>query len=208
MARHRADEALLVIDVQNDFCSGGALAVEGGEAVVPLINALQERYAIIVATQDWHPAEHHSFATNHAGKDPFSTITLSYGEQVLWPSHCVRGTSGAAFHRDLATDRFDVIVRKGFRAEIDSYSAFFENDRKTATGLGGYLRDLGVSKLSLVGLATDFCVFHSAIDAIRLGYQVRVLEDACRAIDLEGSLAEARHQMLEAGISLLKTSEV
>lgn len=202
MARTRNDEALLIIDVQNDFCSGGALAVENGEAVVPLINSLQQHFAIVIATQDWHPEEHHSFHANHDDKAPFSTVDLHYGSQVLWPTHCVQDSEGAAFHADLNTDRCDMIIRKGFRPEIDSYSAFFENDRTTPTGLAGYLRERGVTALTLAGLATDFCVCYSALDAIKLGFEVRVLEDTCRAIDLEGSLAEARRQMREAGVVL------
>ncbi len=202
MPQHAANEALLIIDVQNDFCSGGALAVPDGEAVVPLINDLQSRFTIVVATQDWHPAGHHSFAADHPGKEPFSTIEMPYGEQVLWPTHCVQGTLGAAFQEGLQTDAVDLIVRKGHRPEIDSYSAFFENDRKTPTGLAGYLRDRGVEAVTLAGLATDFCVCYSALDAARLGFAVTVVEDACRAIDLEGSLAAARRQMTEAGVRL------
>lgn len=196
------DTALVMIDIQNDFCPGGALAVAGGDAIVTLVNAIQDRFAIRVLTQDWHPADHTSFAANHPGAAPFSTIEMPYGTQVLWPTHCVQGGDGAAFHPDLATDGADLVVRKGFRAGIDSYSAFFENDHVTPTGLAGYLRERGVSELVMVGLATDFCVRFSAVDATRLGFGVTVLEDACRAIDMEGSLAEARADMATHGVRL------
>jgi len=199
------DTALLMIDIQNDFCPGGALAVTDGDAIVPLVNRLQEDYAIRILTQDWHPADHQSFASMHLGKAPFSTTEMPYGTQVLWPDHCVQGTGGAAFHPDLVTDRADLVIRKGFRAAIDSYSAFFENDHMTPTGLAGYLRERGVAKLALVGLATDFCVRFSAIDAAKLGFGVAVLEDACRAIDLDGSLAAARAEMAEYGVVVTAT---
>ena len=195
-------EALIVIDVQNDFCPGGALAVADGAAILPCINALMDDFAVNVLTQDWHPANHSSFAANHPGADPFSLTQMPYGPQVLWPVHCVQGTKGAAFHPDLNSDPADLIVRKGFRAEIDSYSAFFENDHKTPTGLEGYLRNRGITSLTLVGLALDFCVAYSAVDAAKLGFDVRVLEGACRAIDLNGSLAEARENMRTAGVEL------
>ena len=182
-------EALLVVDVQNDFCTGGALAVPGGEAVVPGINRLWDRHACKVLTQDWHPPGHASFASSHAGKQPFDTGRLDYGEQVLWPDHCVQGTSGAAFHPELRTDGADLVLRKGFRPGIDSYSAFFENDRTTPTGLAGYLRERGVERVVLTGLATDFCVGFSALDALASGFETVVLEDLCRGLDMEGSLA-------------------
>ncbi len=201
-----ANEALLIIDVQNDFCPGGALEVHDGDTVVPLINGLIDRFSVRVVTQDWHPEGHHSFAGNHDAKEPFSTTELSYGTQVLWPHHCVQGTPGAAFHDDLRVDNCDMVLRKGFRPEIDSYSAFFENDHKTPTGLAGYLRERGVEAVTLVGLATDFCVRYSAVDAVTLGFQVRVLEEACRAIDLEGSLAEALTEMSEAGVVLSQST--
>lgn len=201
-AMRPSDEALVVIDVQNDFCPGGALAVADGDAILPRVNALMDDFAVKVLTQDWHPADHASFAANHAGAAPFSMTDMPYGPQVLWPTHCVQGTPGAAFHADLRTDPADLIIRKGFRADIDSYSAFFENDRETPTGLEGYLRSRGVRRLTLVGLATDFCVAFSAIDAARLGFGVTVLEDACRAIDLDGSLAKARADMAAAGVTL------
>ena len=182
-------EALLVVDVQNDFCTGGALAVPGGEAVVPGINRLWDRYACKVLTQDWHPPGHASFASSHEGKQPFDTGMLDYGEQVLWPDHCVQGTAGAAFHPELRTDGADLVLRKGFRPGIDSYSAFFENDRTTPTGLAGYLRERGVERVLLTGLATDFCVGFSALDALASGFETVVLEDLCRGLDMEGSLS-------------------
>ncbi|MDP2740805.1 MAG: bifunctional nicotinamidase/pyrazinamidase [Pseudorhodobacter sp.] len=198
-----ASQALIVIDVQNDFCPGGALAVARGDEIVPRINGLLGEYAVKVLTQDWHPSDHTSFAANHPGTAPFSTIPMPYGPQVLWPSHCVQGSDGAAFHTGLNTDAADLVLRKGFRAAIDSYSAFFDNDRATPTGLEGYLRARGVTDLVLVGLATDFCVAYSALDAARLGFAVTVLEDACRSIDLNGSLAAARDQMVAAGVRLV-----
>ena len=196
-------EALIVIDVQNDFCPGGALAVAGGDEIVPRVNALMGEFGVKVLTQDWHPADHASFAANHPGAAPFSMTEMPYGPQVLWPAHCIQGTHGAAFHGGLATDPADLIIRKGFRAAIDSYSAFFENDHETPTGLDGYLKTRGVTDLTLVGLATDFCVAYSAIDAAKLGFGVTVLEGACRAIDLDGSLAAARDQMRAAGVRLV-----
>lgn len=194
------DEALIVIDVQNDFCPGGALAVAGGDEIIPRINGLMDEFQTVVLTQDWHPANHASFAANHPGAAPFSLTDMPYGPQVLWPTHCVQGTEGAAFHAALRTDPAQLIIRKGFRAGIDSYSAFFENDRATATGLHGYLQDRGVKKVTLVGLATDFCVAYSGLDAARLGYAVTLLEGACRAIDLSGSLAAARAETSSAGV--------
>ncbi len=194
--------ALIVIDVQNDFCPGGALAVADGDTIVSGINALLGKFSVCVFTQDWHPAGHSSFASSHSGADPFSLIEMPYGPQVLWPDHCVQGTPGADFHPDLKTDPAEVIIRKGFRPEIDSYSAFFENDQTTPTGLDGYLKTRAVTHLTLVGLATDFCVAFSAIDGARLGYDVTVLETLCRAIDLDGSLAKARADMLAAGVKL------
>lgn len=194
-----ADQALVIIDVQNDFCPGGALAVAGGDEVVAPINALQERFPIRILTQDWHPANHQSFADNHDGAAPFSMVEASYGPQVLWPRHCVQGTEGGAFHADLRVDA-DLIIRKGFRPEIDSYSAFFENDHETPTGLAGYLRERGVGAVVMVGLATDFCVRFSAVDAARLGFDVTFVEDCCRAIDLDGSLAAAIEEMDGAGV--------
>ena len=197
-----ANQALIVIDIQNDFCPGGALAVAGGNAIIPRVNAMMPDFAVRVLTQDWHTANHSSFAENHPGTAPFSMVTMPYGQQVLWPTHCIQGTIGAAFHADLRTDPADLVIRKGFRAEIDSYSAFFENDRITPTGLDGYLRSRGVTGLTLVGLAFDYCVAYSALDAARLGFEVTVLEGACRAIDLGGSQATMRQLMLEAGIAV------
>lgn len=193
--------ALLVIDVQNDFCPGGALAVPGGDEIVDPINAMIDDFDAVILTQDWHPAGHSSFASSHSGKNPYHMIEMPYGPQVLWPDHCVQGTPGAAFHGNLRTDG-DLILRKGFRSAIDSYSAFFENDQTTPTGLEGYLRTRGIDKLTLVGLATDFCVHFSAVDAARLGFDVTVRTEACRAIDLDGSLGAAETAMRKAGVTL------
>lgn len=198
--------ALLVIDVQNDFCPGGALAVPDGDVVVPVINRLAPRFAHVLQTQDWHPPGHRSFASAHPGAKPFETIELSYGTQVLWPDHCVAGTPGAAFHPGLDLVQSELILRKGFRAAIDSYSAFYENDRQTPTGLTGYLRERGIGRLYLVGLAADFCVAWSALDAVRQGFQAIVVEDAVRAIDTNGSLEKARRRMAEADVAW-QTSE-
>lgn len=197
-----AEHALIAIDIQNDFCPGGALAVDEGDAVVPQVNALMDDFAVRVLTQDWHPEDHLSFAANHAGAAPFSMTEMPYGPQVLWPRHCVQGTEGAAFHRALRTNPADLILRKGFRPEIDSYSAFFENDRTTATGLEGYLRTRGVTHLTLVGLATDFCVAYSALDAVAQGFKATVRLDACRGIDLGGSLETMLQRMRDAGVTL------
>jgi len=193
-------DVLLVIDVQNDFCPGGALAVPDGDAVVPLINRLAARFPHVLMTQDWHPPGHASFASSHAGHQPFETIEVAYGAQTLWPDHCVQGSKGADFHADLAVARAELIIRKGTDPAIDSYSAFYENDQETATGLTGYLRTRGFSRLFMAGLATDFCVCYSAVDAAREGFEVVVVEDACRAIDLEGSLADATARMAAAGV--------
>ena len=197
-----ANEAILVIDVQNDFCPGGALAVAGGDEIVAPINALVPEFPVRVFTQDWHPANHMSFASQHEGKDPFSLTEMPYGPQVLWPDHCIIGSDGAAFHPKLDTRTADLVIRKGFRREIDSYSAFFENDHATPTGLEGYLRTRGVERVAMVGLATDFCVNYSAVDAARLGFKVTVIESLCRAIDMDGSLAAARKGMSDAGVAL------
>ena len=195
-------EALIVIDVQNDFCPGGALAVAGGDEIVPLVNELISAFENVVMTQDWHPQGHSSFASSHAGKEPFSTVEMPYGPQTLWPDHCVQGTAGALFHRDLIWTRANLVVRKGFRGAIDSYSAFRENDHTTPTGLAGYLRERGISKLTMAGLATDFCVAYSALDARAEGFDVTVRLDACRAIDLGGSLDTMLVKMREAGVTL------
>jgi nicotinamidase/pyrazinamidase len=196
----QTNDVLLVIDVQNDFCPGGALAVGEGDAVVPVINALTERFDHVVLTQDWHPAGHSSFASSHPGSAPFETIAMPYGPQTLWPDHCVQGTSGAAFHAGLLVDRAELVIRKGFRGAIDSYSAFYENDRRTPTGLAGYLRERGFKRVFLAGLATDYCVHYSAVDARREGFEAIVIESGCRAIDLAGSLAAAWAGMAEAGV--------
>ncbi|MEO1556028.1 MAG: bifunctional nicotinamidase/pyrazinamidase [Pseudomonadota bacterium] len=194
--------ALIVIDVQNDFCPGGALAVPEGDQIVAGINALMEEADAVVLTQDWHPAGHSSFASSHAGHAPYDVMDMPYGPQILWPVHCVQGSGGAAFHPDLNVDCADMIVRKGYRSGIDSYSAFFENDHSTPTGLEGYLRTRGITELTLVGLATDFCVNFSAVDAAKLGFDVTVRNGLCRAIDLDGSLAAARDGMKAAGVTL------
>jgi nicotinamidase/pyrazinamidase len=199
---HATTHALLVIDVQNDFCPGGALAVPGGDTIVAGINALMADFAAVILTQDWHPAGHSSFASSHPGRVPLEMVTMPYGPQVLWPDHCVQATRGAAFHPALDTNRADLIIRKGMNAAIDSYSAFFENDRTTPTGLDGYLRSRGIDQLTMVGLATDFCVHYSAVDAARLGYSVRVAQELCRAIDLGGSLAAAQSAMRTCGVTL------
>lgn len=193
--------ALIVVDMQVDFCPGGALAVARGDEIIAPINALMSRFDAVILTQDWHPADHASFADNH-GAAPYSTTQMPYGPQVLWPRHCVIGSDGAAFHAGLDLSRADLILRKGFRPGIDSYSAFFENDRSTATGLAGYLRDRGLDDLHFVGLAQDFCVAWSAMDAVRLGFAATVIESATRAIDLDGSLEAAREAMRAAGVTL------
>lgn len=194
--------ALIVVDLQVDFCPGGALAVAGGDEIVASVNALMAGYEAVVLTQDWHPADHSSFADNHPGAQPYQTRQMPYGEQVLWPRHCVIDSEGAGFHPALDVSRADLILRKGFRPGIDSYSAFHENDRRTPTGLAGYLRERGLTDLHFVGLAHDFCVAWSAIDAVRLGFSATVLEAATRAIDLNGSREAARQAMREAGVTL------
>jgi nicotinamidase/pyrazinamidase len=194
-----SDDVLIVIDVQNDFCPGGQLAVAGGDEVVPVIRQAAPRFEHVVLTQDWHTPDHASFASAHAGKKAFEQVELSYGSQTLWPDHCVQGTRGAEFHSELGLTRAELIVRKGFHRTIDSYSAFFENDRTTATGLGGYLKERGFSRVILAGLAYDFCVGYSALDACRLGFEAVVLKDACRAIDLNGSVAAM------AGVRVMST---
>jgi nicotinamidase/pyrazinamidase len=194
------NDLLLVVDVQNDFCANGALAVPDGDAVVPVINRLAKHFEHIVLTQDWHPSGHSSFATTHPGKAPFEMIAMPYGQQTLWPDHCIQGMPGAGFHPQLSVQRAELVIRKGFRTEIDSYSAFFENDRRTPTGLAGYLRERGFRRVFLVGLATDFCVYYSALDARKLGFDVVVIESACRGIDLGGSMAAAWNAMDEAGV--------
>ncbi|MEX3017486.1 bifunctional nicotinamidase/pyrazinamidase [Gymnodinialimonas hymeniacidonis] len=195
-------QALIVIDVQNDFCPGGALAVPEGDLIVPGINALMSEFDAVILTQDWHPAGHSSFASSHPGKQDMDLIDMPYGPQVLWPDHCIQGSIGAQFHPDLTVDRADMIIRKGYNPAIDSYSAFFENDHKTPTGLEGYLRTRGITDLTMVGLATDFCVNFSAVDAAKLGFTVTVRTDLCRAIDFNGSLEAAHAGMADAGVTL------
>jgi len=195
--------ALLVIDVQNDFCPDGALAVSGGDTIVAGINSEMAKFDAVILTQDWHPAGHSSFASSHTGAGPYDMMEMPYGPQVLWPDHCLQSTQGAAFHHGLETDCADLIVRKGYNPAIDSYSAFFENDHKTPTGLEGYLKTRGITEVTLVGLALDFCVNYSAVDAAKLGFKVQVRTDLCRAIDLNGSLAGAQKAMEDAGVTLL-----
>jgi len=200
-------DALIVVDLQNDFMPGGALAVPDGNAVVPVANRVARAFANVVLTQDWHPRGHISFASSHAGKSPFETVRLSYGDQVLWPDHCIQGTSGAALHSDLAIGHAQLVVRKGFHAGIDSYSAFAEADHATPTGLAGYLRERGIGRVYVCGLATDFCVAWSALDAVRLGFETWLVEDACRAIDTQGSLAAALKATVDAGVRRVASRE-
>jgi len=197
-------DVLVIIDVQNDFCPGGALAVPQGDEIVPAVNRLAAELGHVVLTQDWHPRGHASFASSHPGKQPFDTIALSYGQQILWPDHCVQGTRGAAFHPDLAVPHAELVLRKGFRTAIDSYSAFFENDHRTPTGLVGYLKERRFERITLCGLATDFCVLYSAIDGREAGFAVTVVTNACRGIDIDGSLDRAMRSMNEAGVTLLE----
>ena len=195
-------DVLLIVDVQNDFCPGGALAVPDGDAIVPAVNRLARSFAHVILTQDWHPPGHASFASSHPGKRPFDAIEVSYGTQILWPDHCVQGTQGASFHPELDVSHAELVVRKGFRSAIDSYSAFRENDRLTPTGLAGYLRERGLERITMCGLATDFCVAFSAIDGRAAGFAVTVVTSACRGIDLDGSLARAIRSMSDAGVSI------
>jgi nicotinamidase/pyrazinamidase len=201
-------DVLLVVDVQNDFCPGGALAVPGGHEIVPLVNALASRFAHVILTQDWHPPGHQSFASTHAGRRPFDTIEVAYGPQVLWPDHCVQGTAGAEFHPDLRIPRAELVLRKGYHRAIDSYSAFYENDRTTPTGLAGYLRERGLRRVFLAGLAFDFCVRYSAEDAHREGFDVVVVDDACRGIDLNGSVADTRRMLADLKVSGMSQSDI
>ncbi|MCX4165254.1 MULTISPECIES: bifunctional nicotinamidase/pyrazinamidase [Paraburkholderia] len=203
-----AGDVLLVIDVQNDFMPGGALAVAHGDEIVPVVNELARSFAHVVLTQDWHPAAHRSFAANHAGRQPFDSIALPYGNQVLWPVHCVQDTPGAALHRDLDIPHAQLVIRKGLRAEVDSYSAFVEADRTTSTGLAGYLREIGAQRVWCCGLATDYCVAWSALDARAAGFDVALIEDASRAIDLNGSLDAAWRQLDAAGVARVQAAEV
>lgn len=200
--------ALLIVDVQNDFCPGGRLAVPGGNDIVPVINRLSDDFDRIIQTQDWHPPGHSSFASVHPDSAPYETIELPYGRQVLWPDHCVQGTDGAEFHPDLHAGRGQVIIRKGFRPDVDSYSAFYENDHQTPTGLTGYCRERGIDVLYIVGLALDFCVHYSAVDGRKQGFEVFVVEDAARAIDNDGSLDVAMRNMRNAGVRFVSSEEV
>ena len=195
-------DVLLIVDVQNDFCPGGALAVPDGDAIIPAVNRLARSFAHVILTQDWHPPGHASFASSHPGKRPFEAIEVSYGTQILWPDHCVQGTQGARFHLELDVPHAELVVRKGFRSAIDSYSAFRENDRLTPTGLAGYLRERGLERITMCGLATDFCVAFSAVDGREAGFAVTVVTGACRGIDIDGSAARAMRSMSEAGVSV------
>ena len=201
-------KALLIVDVQNDFCPGGALEVPEGDRVVPVINSLLPHFDAVIQTQDWHPAGHHSFASAHNGKEPFDSIEMEYGNQVLWPDHCVQGSEGAAFHTDLETSKTQVIIRKGFRKEIDSYSAFYENDNKTKTGLTGYLKTRAIETLFVTGLATDFCVKWSVLDGIKDGFNLFVVEDAVLGIDVDGSVDTAWKEMKEAGAKTVNSDQI
>ena len=207
---NKLDDAtvLIIVDAQYGFMPGGGLAVADGDAIVPVINRIAPRFANVVLTQDWHPADHISFAANHPGRAPFETITLPYGEQVLWPTHCVQGTRDAALHDDLRVPQAQLIIRKGFHRDVDSYSAFMEADRRTSTGLAAYLKARGISKLYLCGLATDYCVAWSALDARAAGFEATVIEDACRAIDLNGSLARAWADMAAAGVGRVQSTDI
>ncbi len=204
----RRRDALIVVDVQNDFCPGGALAVGDGDGVVPVVNRTMAAFDHIVLTQDWHPPGHASFASSHPGRQPFEQVEMAYGSQTLWPDHCIQGSRGAAFHPELATAAARLVLRKGCDAAIDSYSAFYENDRITATGLAGWLRALGIERVFLAGLATDFCVHDSAMDARREGFQAVLVEDGCRAIDLEGSLQRALQGMAQAGVAFVASQRI
>ena len=204
----KSDDILLVVDVQNDFCPGGNLAVPDGDAVVPVINRLAAAFEHVVLTQDWHPAGHTSFASSHAGKAPFEVIEMPYGPQVLWPDHCVQGSKGAAFHSDLDIPHAQLVIRKGYRAAIDSYSAFYENDHATPTGLAGYLRERGFARVFATGLALDFCVRYSAEDAVACGFETVLIDDACRAIDNEGSVDAARASFAEKGVTVIESGRI
>ena len=201
-------DVLLVVDIQNDFCPGGALPVQRGDEIVPLVNRLGACFPHVVLTQDWHPPGHLSFASSHPGKRPFETVAFDYGPQILWPVHCVQGTAGADFHKELKIPHAEVVIRKGFRAAIDSYSTFRENDRKTRTGLAGYLRERGLNRIFLAGLALDFCVRYSAEDACGEGFTVVVIEDACRAIDVEGSLAATHASLVGLGVASIESESI
>lgn len=201
-------DILLVVDIQNDFCPEGNLAVPRGDEIVPLVNRLGDQFSHVVLTQDWHPRDHLSFASSHPGKKPYDTVELSYGSQILWPDHCVQGTPGAEFRKDLHIPRAELVLRKGYHRKIDSYSAFFENDRKTNTGLAGYLRERGFTRVFLAGLAFDFCVRYSAEDARKIGFDVVVIEDACRGIDVDGSIAKTRQQLAIVGADCVPSGAI
>lgn len=200
--------ALLIVDLQNDFCEGGALEVPNGSTIIPIVNQLIKSFDAVIQTQDWHPAEHASFASSHTDKDPYDTIEMDYGTQVLWPDHCVQGSDGAAFHPDLETNKSQVIIRKGFRPEIDSYSAFYENDHQTKTGLTGYLKTRGITDLYTVGLAADFCVKWSIVDGIKEGFNMHIVKDAVKGIDLDGSLDAAWDEMKTKGVNVVQSDSI
>jgi len=202
-----SNDVLIVIDVQNDFCPGGALAVPDGDQVIPVINEIASGFEHVILTQDWHPPGHHSFASVHE-RSPFESVDASYGPQTLWPDHCVQGTEGAKIHAGLSLTKAELILRKGFRPGIDSYSAFFENDRMTATGLAGYLRERGLTRVFLAGLAYDYCVGFSALDARRLGLPAVIVKDACRAIDLNGSAAQMEAEFSKSGVILVESNSI
>lgn len=201
-------DVVVIVDVQNDFCPGGRLAVPDGDEVVAPINMLMGAFVHVVLTQDWHPPGHSSFASAHAGREPYETIKLAYGSQVLWPDHCVQGSEGAQFHEGLDTARAELVLRKGFRPQVDSYSAFFENDRVTPTGLAGYLKERGFRRVVLAGLAYDFCVLWSAEDARQVGFEVVVAADACRALDVAGSRAQADRRLAKAGVAVVSALDI
>ena len=201
-------DLLLIVDIQNDFCPGGALAVPRGDELVPVVNRLARRFSHVVLTQDWHPAGHQSFASSHPGRRPFETLTVDYGPQILWPDHCVQGTKGAEFHRDLDVPQAELVLRKGYRRSIDSYSAFYENDHRTPTGLSGYLRERGLTRVFIAGLAFDFCVRYSAEDARRQGFAVVVIEDACRGIDIDGSIESTQHDLAAIGVASIEVNRI
>lgn len=200
--------ALLVVDLQNDFCPGGGLAVPDGDQIVPTVNKLMEQFERVIFTQDWHPKGHQSFASSHPGKEPFDTIHMDYGEQTLWPDHCIQGSNGARFHPELNHHRANVIIRKGFRPNIDSYSAFYENDRQSKTGLKGYLSERGIAHLFVCGLATDFCVKWTVLDGCREGFGITLIQDAVKGIDIENSVSKAMNEMQEAGAETIHSSQI
>lgn len=201
-------DILLVVDIQNDFCPGGALAVPGGNEIVPIVNRLAAQFEHVILTQDWHPAGHQSFASSHSGMRPYQSIEVEYGTQILWPDHCVQGTKGAEFHADLRMPHAELVLRKGYHRNVDSYSAFYENDRKTHTGLAGYLRERGLTRVFLAGLAFDFCVRFSAEDAVREGFNVTVIEDACRGIDVDGSMRATHDMFATHGVRSIRADAV